>query len=120
MSHHKLEKDEFTYIFNYPRTISFIALLVIAANCLSYSFIDQIKADWKEYFKDEKNPDIFENYRWPILFGFFAIVAFGVTQFPDTYVRRPHPAFWRLLLGVFLAYSAFMTFVLLLPIHEAR
>ena len=82
--------------------------------------IDQVKNDWKEYFEDENNPDIFEHYRWPAFFAFLAIVAFGITQFPDSYVRRPHPVFWRTLLGIFLAYSLFMTFILLLPLDEAR
>jgi len=55
-----------------------------------------------------------------LLFAFLAIVAFGITQFPDSYVRRPHPVVWRALLGVFLAYASFMTFVLMLPLNEAR
>lgn len=120
LSHHKLEKDEYSHIFHYPRTITFIVVLLLGVNYLSYVFVDRMKTDWREYFRDENNPDIYENHRWPILFAFCAIVAFGVTQFPDSYVRRPHPVFWRALLGVFLAYSAFMTFVLLLPLDEAR
>lgn len=95
-------------------------LVLLALNYLSYSGIDQLKVDYREYFRDPQNPDLYENYRWPIFFAFLTIVAFGITQFPDTYVRRPIPAFWRALLGVFLAYSVFMTFVLLLPLDEAR
>lgn len=53
--------------------------MLFSANYLAYVMIDQIKAEWRDYFRDENNPDIFEHYRWPLLFGLCAIVAFGVT-----------------------------------------
>jgi len=72
------------------------------------------------YFKDDKNPDVFRNYRWPVFFGMITIVGFAVTQFPDTIIRRPHPIFWRFLLGLFLCYATFMTVVLLCNRDDAR
>ena len=41
-------------------------------------------------------------------------------MFPDTIIKRPAPIVWRTLLGIFLCYSTFMTFVLLLPRDSAR
>jgi phosphatidylserine synthase 2 len=120
LSHHTLEKDEYSHLFHYPRTITFIVALIVGANYLSDVHLEKLREQGRQYFKDDSNPDVFEDYRWPILFAFCAVAAFGVTQFPDTHVRRPHPVFWRALLGVFLSYAAFMTFILLLPRDQAR
>mmetsp|Transcript_13197 Transcript_13197/g.22381 ORF Transcript_13197/g.22381 Transcript_13197/m.22381 type:complete len:336 (-) Transcript_13197:248-1255(-) len=43
-----------------------------------------------------------------------------MTQFPDSVVRRPHPIFWRIVMGAMLGYAMFMTVVLILPIDKAR
>lgn len=39
---------------------------------------------------------------------------------PDTLIKRPHPVFWRIILGLLLCYSAFITLVFLLPHDKAR
>lgn len=120
MSHHKLEKDDYSRLFYSPRTISLIVFLVGLMNFLSYTYIEQQQEEWNDYFYDEKNPDIYREYRWPLFYAFLVIVAFGSAQFPDSLVRRPHPVFWRILQGIFLAYSIFITFVLLLSRDQAR
>jgi len=35
-------------------------------------------------------------------------------------IKRPHPIYWRLIMGLMVAYSTFMTFILLLPLDQAR
>ena len=98
-------------------TLGFVASILYY-----YAFFisDDMKTRSKSYFYDEKNPDVFENFRWPILVCSLAIIGFGSTHFPDSWIKRPHPAFWRTLLGVFLCYALFMTLVFLLPLNEAR
>jgi len=87
----------------------------------SYSFGgDALKESMRSFFYDEKNPDVFEDFRWPIFFCCLTVIAFASTHFPDTWIKRPHPVFWRILLGVMLCYSTFMTLVFLLPLDKAR
>mmetsp|Transcript_19639 Transcript_19639/g.14096 ORF Transcript_19639/g.14096 Transcript_19639/m.14096 type:complete len:92 (+) Transcript_19639:195-470(+) len=49
-----------------------------------------------------------------------AFVGFATIHFPNTLLRRPHPIFWRAIMGVFTLYSFFMTFVFMHPAKEAR
>lgn len=95
-------------------------LLIAFINYGAYKLMGNITLDTKSYFEDPNNEDIFANYRWPLFFAFFTLIGFAITQFPDTLVRRPHPIFWRVIMGLLLGYSMFMTLVLLLPIDEAR
>ena len=50
----------------------------------------------------------------------FAGVAFGSIHLPNTIMTRPHPVFWRALLACFVLYSMFMTYLLLIPVYNAR
>ena len=120
LSHHKLEKDDFNPLFYTPRTLTTAIMVLVVLNILAYKWCDSIKDSMKNYYFDPKNPDVFENYRWPVFFAYLTLIAFASTNFPDTMVRRPHPAFWRIVLGLLLGYSLFMTFILLLPRDEAR
>jgi hypothetical protein len=70
----------------------------------------------KQYYYDPKNPDIFENFRWPIFCGFITLLAFASTQFPDSIIKRPLPVFWRIIMGALVGYSMFMTFIFTVPI----
>jgi phosphatidylserine synthase 2 len=55
-----------------------------------------------------------------ILAAIFGFTAFASTQYPDTLIKRPHPVFWRVLLGVLSIYSLFMVYLLFQPLDEAR
>jgi phosphatidylserine synthase 2 len=120
LSHHSLEKNDYNSFFYTPRTLSTMILFLASLNFLAYGYLDSLKLKTKAYFYDPLNPDVFEDYRWPLFFAFFSIIAFAVTQFPDSIIRRPHPVFWRVFLGLMLSYSCFMTLVLLLPTDKAR
>jgi phosphatidylserine synthase 2 len=50
----------------------------------------------------------------------FAFTAFASVQYPDTLIKRPHPVFWRVLLGLLSIYNLFMVFLLFQPLNEAR
>jgi len=120
-SHHKLEKDEYLNpFFMTPRTLTTLGLLVLFLNALSYDWIGKIQERTAHLYEDPDNEDVFRDYRWPVFFGFFAVVVFASAQFPDTAMKRPHPLFWRMLLGAEICYACFMTFIFLLPRDKAR
>ncbi|KAH7089387.1 PSS-domain-containing protein [Auriculariales sp. MPI-PUGE-AT-0066] len=54
---------------------------------------------------------------WAALAGF---VTFGMIQFRDGPFIRPHPAFWRVILGINLAYVLAMVFLLFQDLDTAR
>ena len=49
-----------------------------------------------------------------------ATLMFSVVVLPDTHVTRPHPAFWRMILGLTFLYGLFMIYLTFLPLDEAR
>ena len=53
-------------------------------------------------------------------FSVISFLAFASVQFPDTLIKRPHPVFWRVLLGGMTLYTLFMVFILLQPLDDAR
>ncbi len=55
-----------------------------------------------------------------IIAGIFAFVAFASVQYPDTLIKRPHPVFWRVLLGLLSIYNLFMVYLLFQPLKEGR
>lgn len=119
LSHHKLTNMDYNKYFYTPRTLFTMGLVL--GMLFTYSFGgDALKESTKSYYYDEKNPDIFEDFRFPILFGCLTAIAFASTHFPDSFIKRPHPVFWRILLGVMLCYSTFMTIVFMLPRDKAR
>lgn len=56
--------------------------------------------------------------------GFAAAVvgflAFASIYYPDTLIKRPHPIFWRMLLGVLSFYMMCMIYLFFLPLNEGR
>jgi len=67
LSHHILEKMDYNKLFYTPRTLSTMIFMVLILNIYAYSWTEEIKERTKPYFYDEKNPDVFENFRWPIM-----------------------------------------------------
>lgn len=121
MSHHKLEKDDYNQFFYTPRTISTIGFMLITLNLVAHGGLDYLRESTKEYFKTaDGREDPFEETRFPVLFASIALLGFAITQFPGSYILRPHPAFWRLFMGLQLGYAIFMTLIFLLPKKQAR
>ena len=44
---------------------------------------------------------------------------FSVVVLPDTHVTWPHPAFWRMVLGLSFLYALYLIYLTFLPIEEA-
>lgn len=51
---------------------------------------------------------------------FGLIVLIGMLQFRDGPFIRPHPAFWRIVLGITVCYQLILTFVLFQNKHDIR
>ncbi|KAJ3523980.1 hypothetical protein NM688_g8639 [Phlebia brevispora] len=68
--------------------------------------------------------DVLEEGRDKRRVGAYAAVAgfllFGVLQFRDGPFIRPHPAFWRLVLGINLLYELALVFLLFQDLNSAR
>ncbi len=41
-------------------------------------------------------------------------------HFPDTLIKRPHPIFWRIVLGLGTLYLLFLTYLFFQPLKEGR
>jgi phosphatidylserine synthase 2 len=52
--------------------------------------------------------------------AFLGFIAFASVHFPDTLITRPHPIFWRALLGVLSLYMMFLIYLLFIPLNEGR
>lgn len=49
-----------------------------------------------------------------------SFIAFASVQYPDTLIKRPHPIFWRAIMGFMSLYVMFMVYLLFQPVNEAR
>jgi hypothetical protein len=53
-------KDDYSYIFYTPRTLTVLVLTILLLNYLWWSdYLENLKISLKSYFKDENNPDVF-------------------------------------------------------------
>lgn len=48
------------------------------------------------------------------------LLAFSCAQFPGTVIKKPHPLFWRLVLGLMTFYSLLLIYLFLQPLNDAR
>jgi phosphatidylserine synthase 2 len=55
------------------------------------------------------------------LFGaWVSFLLFALLQFPDSLFRRPHPLFWRVVMGLGLTYMLILVFLLFQTLDDAR
>ncbi|XP_029652149.1 phosphatidylserine synthase 2 [Octopus sinensis] len=69
---------------------------------------------------EETSPNTNFNIKRGIVATVFTFLLFGVTQTPDGPFRRPHPAFWRLVLCMSIVYELSLVFLLFQTVHDAR
>uniref|UniRef100_A0A0L8G341 Phosphatidylserine synthase n=2 Tax=Octopus bimaculoides TaxID=37653 RepID=A0A0L8G341_OCTBM len=69
---------------------------------------------------EETSPNTNFNIKRGIVAAVFTFLLFGVTQTPDGPFRRPHPAFWRLVLCTSIVYELSLVFLLFQTVHDAR
>lgn len=116
LAFHKLEHQEFHSFFIKPKTLTSLMLLLLLLNLISRS---DMLAQLAEYFQAE--PDSLQLNSKGAIFGtVFVFLCFASIHYPNTIIVRPHPIFWRVLLGLFSLYAMFITYLFLLPIEEVR
>lgn len=59
-------------------------------------------------------------YRIALLVACVVFLGFACLQYPDTIIKRPHPVFWRFLLGIISIYCAVLGLLLCLPLNSGR
>ena len=118
LTYHKLEHQEFHYFFIRPKTLTSLALLLCILNFLARSdFLADVSAHLQA--PTEKVIGTLKT-RGAVLGTVFAFVCFATIHFPNTIMIRPHPIFWRALMGLFTIYAMMITYIFLLPVEEAR
>lgn len=60
------------------------------------------------------------NMKRGIIAMLVTFLAVGVTQTPDGPFKRPHPAFWRLILCLSIVYELALVWLLFQTVHDAR
>ncbi|XP_074660680.1 phosphatidylserine synthase 2-like isoform X2 [Tubulanus polymorphus] len=71
-------------------------------------------------FEDPEHHSVEYNTKRGIVACVVAFLCFGVTQTPDGPFKRPHPAFWRLVICVSIVYEIFLIFLLFQGVDNAR
>lgn len=115
---HKLEHKEYHPFFIKPKTLTSLTLLLIILNILARSeFLASLAS---ELTPPSGNIIGSPKSRGAIFGTVFAFLCFAAIHYPNTIMVRPHPIFWRVLLGLFSLYAMFMTYLLLLPLDEVQ
>jgi len=61
-----------------------------------------------------------KTHRGAVIGAVLMFLAFASIHFPNTLIIRPHPIFWRVLLGIFSLYAMFITYLLLLRLEDVQ
>lgn len=60
------------------------------------------------------------NVKFGLVGAIVSFLLFALLQFPDGLFRRPHPLFWRVVMGIGLAYMLLLVFLLFQTLDDAR
>ncbi|GJQ08900.1 hypothetical protein GpartN1_g691.t1 [Galdieria partita] len=71
-------------------------------------------------WRNEKRMDTVSNVIQGILCSCLPLLVYGILQFRDGFFQRPHPAVWRLVMGLSLLYLMFLVFLLFQNVSDAR
>lgn len=61
-----------------------------------------------------------KTHRGAVIGAVLMFLAFASIHLPNTLIIRPHPIFWRVLLGIFSLYAMFITYLLLLRLEDVQ
>ena len=107
LAFHKLEHKEFHPFFIKPKTLSSLALLLFILNLLARSeFLASLAS---ELTPQSGNIIGSPKSRGAIFGTVFAYLCFASIHFPNTIMIRPHPIFWRVVLGIFSCSTRYFT-----------
>ena len=119
------EFQEYSSLFYKPHTLTSLAFLLVLLYWMTESDTLNKLAILLSFNEDKSSDEILKlsevYHRNGAIIGVcIAFVAFGSIHFPNTIMTRPHPLFWRALLSIFCLYAMFITYLLLLPVDQAR
>lgn len=116
LTYHKLEHQEFNSFFIRPKTLTSLAILLVLLNILARS---DFLSDCAKLIMNKQAASSFKS-KGALIGTVFAFTCFAMIHYPNTLMIRPHPIFWRAILGLFSLYAMFITFLFMLPRDEAR
>eukprot|EP00871_Galdieria_phlegrea_P002094 jgi/Galph1/2886/GphlegSOOS_G1586.1 len=93
-------------IFSRPHTATLLVVLLSIVSCLTW--------------RSRETTDTSTNVIRGVLSSCLPLLVYGVLQFRDGCFQRPHPAVWRLVMGVSLLYLMFLVFLLFQKVEVAR
>ncbi|KAF9433652.1 hypothetical protein BGZ76_009172 [Entomortierella beljakovae] len=99
------EQDPAVGFFYTPRTLTILSVMLISLVYVA--------------FTPEFN-DTVTNVKIGILASIGVFCIFGMLQFRDSLLLRPHPALWRVVLSLGVVYQLFLVFLLLQNKQDAR
>ena len=100
---------EFNKLLYSPHTFSYMIVFVLISIIGAYFFVPIPKISEEFY-----------SQRLAVIAGSFALVAFALVHYPDSLLVRPHPIFWRFILGASTAYMMIVIYLLFLDLDSAR
>jgi len=71
-------------------------------------------------WRSEERSDTVSNVIRGVLCSCIPLLVYGTLQFRDGFFQRPHPAVWRLVMGISLVYLMFLVFLLFQNVSDAR
>ncbi|KAF9358999.1 hypothetical protein BGX26_000405 [Mortierella sp. AD094] len=99
------EQDPAVGFFYTPRTLTILGLMLLGLVYVAMT------------------PDIDDtgaNVKLGLVAAIGAFCVFGMLQFRDSLLRRPHPALWRVVLSIGVVYQLLLVFLLFQNKHDAR
>lgn len=120
LAFHKLEHQEFHPFFIKPKTLTSLLLLLLILNILART--DFLVSVASRLYPPNNGEEIIGSMksRGAIVGTVFAFLCFASIHYPNTIMVRPHPIFWRTILGLFSLYAMMMTYLFLLPLEEVQ
>lgn len=103
----QLEKWEYNRFFYQTKTMTLLAIGYMAI--IAYLI-----------YTSQTVQSIESMHKNGMLAALVAFLMFSVVVLPDAAVSRPHPVFWRMIMGLGLLYAMFCFYLLFLPLDEAR
>jgi len=116
------EFQEYSPTFYKPHTLKSLALLLLILYVLSQRDYLESLAESLSLTKGANQTTSSQDFKanGANLGVCFAFICVGSIHLPNTLMTRPHAVFWRAILACYILYSMFVTYLLLLPVDQAR
>lgn len=120
LSSFSLEELDYPSIFLVPKSFtSLIVACLIIFVCAFHTPYDGANAFYGK-ISEADEALLFNKLLFWFKLSLAFVVILGVTYFPDSIMRRPHPIFWRILFSVTVFYEIVILFISTLSREDAR